>query len=244
MLVKLASINKENSLESAKSMLDEKVIYDLTTFTHLDYPDHLACIVWFSGCNMRCDYCYNSDIVFAKNGKYSYQYVLEFLKSRQDLLDGVVLSGGEASTHRLIEFCIEIKKLGFKIKLDTNGLNPLHVAQLIKLNLLNFVALDYKAPKEKFTQITHSKKYDEFSKTLNLLIYSNIEHEVRTTLHSDLLDVEDINKIIEDLKQRGYKNTYYIQNFIDTQSTIASLKEPINKFEKNKLCTDIKIIWR
>ena len=225
-------------------MLDEKIIYDLTTFTHLDYPNHLACIVWFSGCNMRCDYCYNGDIVFAKNGKYSYNYVLNFLKSRQNLLDGVVLSGGEASSHRLIEFCIEIKKLGFKIKLDTNGTNPLHVAQLIKLNLLDYIALDYKAPKEKFTQITHLKKFDEFSQTLNLIINSQIEHEVRTTLHNNLLNEKDINLIIKDLKLQNYKNIYYIQKFIDTGSNIASLQTSIKKFDKSKLTKDIKIVWR
>ena len=225
-------------------MLDDKVIYDLSTFTHLDYPNHLACIVWFSGCNMRCDYCYNSDIVFSKSGKYSYNYVLEFLKTRENLLDGVVLSGGEATSHELIEFCKEVKKLGFKIKLDTNGTNPLQIEQLLNLNLLDYIALDYKAPKEQFTQITHSKKYDEFEQTLNLLINSNIEHEVRTTLHSDLLNEKDINEIIQDLKQKGYKNIYYIQNFLDTQTTIASLKQPKNKFDRSKLSTDIKIIWR
>jgi len=225
-------------------MLDDKVIYDLTTFTHLDYPNHLACIVWFSGCNMRCDYCYNKDIVFSKTGKYSYNYVLDFLKSRQNLLDGIVLSGGEATSHNLIKFCQEIKKLGFKIKLDTNGTNPLHVEQLIELNLLDFIALDYKATKEKFIQITHSNKYDEFSKTLSLIINSNLKHEVRTTLHSDLLDVEDINKIILDLKEKNYKNTYYIQQFLNTDNNIGSLHEATNKFDKSKLLKDIKIIWR
>lgn len=225
-------------------MLDKKVIYDLSTFTHLDYPDHLACIVWFSGCNMRCDYCYNKDIVFSKSGKYSYNDVLEFLKSRQNLLDGVVLSGGEATSHELVDFSKEIKKLGFKIKLDTNGTSPLHVEQLIDLNLLDFIALDYKAPKEKFTQITHSNKYEEFSQTLDLLLKKDFNFEVRTTLHSDLLHVEDINNIIKDLIKRGYKNNYYIQEFLDTGVSIASLQNPKKHFDKTKLSKDINIVWR
>lgn len=225
-------------------MLDKKVIYDLSTFTHLDYPDHLACIVWFSGCNMRCDYCYNKDIVFSKSGKYSYNDVLEFLKSRQNLLDGVVLSGGEATSHELVAFSKEIKKLGFKIKLDTNGTSPLHVEQLIDLNLLDFIALDYKAPKEKFTQITHSNKYEEFSQTLDLLLKKDFNFEVRTTLHSDLLHVEDINNIIKDLIKRGYKNNYYIQEFLDTGVSIASLQNPKKHFDKTKLSKDINIVWR
>ena len=128
------SISKENNLENFK------VVYDITKFTHLDFPNHLACIVWFSGCNMRCDYCYNKDIVFAKNGVYSYNDVIDFLKTRVGLLDAVVLSGGEATLHELVLFCKEIKKLGFLIKLDTNGTNPHAIKNLLDLNLLDFIA--------------------------------------------------------------------------------------------------------
>jgi pyruvate formate lyase activating enzyme len=225
-------------------VLDKKVIYDLSPFTHLDFPEHLACIVWFSGCNMRCDYCYNDDIVFAKSSKYSYKDILEFLKTRQNLLDGVVLSGGEATSHKLVEFCIEIKNMGFKIKLDTNGTNPLHVETLLESNLLDFVALDYKAPADKFIQITHSNKYKEFESTLRLLINSDIDFEVRTTLHDDLLDVDDINKIIKDLKQKGYKSTYYIQEFLDTGSNIGSINKPSKKLDKTKLSKELNIEFR
>jgi len=232
------SINRENNL------LNTKVIYDITKFTHLDYPDHLACIVWFSGCNMRCDFCYNRDIVFAKDGKYSYSDVLKFLKTRVNLLDAVVLSGGEASSHELVEFSQEIKKLGFLIKLDTNGTNYNSLKELLELNLLDFVALDYKAPKDKFMQITHSQKYDEFSKTLNLLIDNGINFEVRTTLHNELLDVGDINTIIEDLTVRGYKNKYYIQRFLDTGVNIGNVKASSRGFNTSKLSNLLEIVWR
>ncbi|MCW8894387.1 anaerobic ribonucleoside-triphosphate reductase activating protein [Sulfurimonas sp.] len=223
---------------------DAKVIYDYTPFTHLDYPNHLACIVWFSGCNMRCDYCYNKDIVFAKDGIYSYDEVLKFLKTRQNLLEAVVLSGGEASSYDLVPFCQEIKKLGFKIKLDTNGTNYLHVKELLDLDLLDYIALDYKAPKDKFTQITHSNKYDEFSKTLDMLIQSPVNFEARTTIHSDLLNENDINIIIKDLVSRGYKEKYYLQEFLDTTTSIADLKAPTKTFNKALLSNDLQIVWR
>lgn len=232
------SIDKENNL------LNSKVIYDITKFTHLDYPDHLACIVWFSGCNMRCDFCYNKDIVFDKDGKYSYGDVLEFLKTRVNLLDAVVLSGGEATSHKLVEFCQQIKELGFLIKLDTNGTNYNTVEELIEQDLLEYVALDYKAPKDKFTLITHSNKYDDFSKTLDLLIRSNTVFEVRTTLHNDLLDVHDINLIMDDLKDRGYKHTYYIQQFLDTKNNIGDLKNSSIIFDKTQLSNSLKLVWR
>jgi pyruvate formate lyase activating enzyme len=238
MLVKPVSTNRENNL------LNTKVIYDITKFTHLDFPEHLACIIWFSGCNMRCDFCYNKDIVFSKDGQYSYSDVLKFLKTRINLLDAVVLSGGEATSHELVEFCKQIKKLGFLIKLDTNGTNHNSIEKLLKLKLLDYVALDYKAPLNKYQNITHSNKYDEFSKTLNLLITSDIKFEVRTTLHNDLLNVDDVNTIINDLKNRGYKNNYYIQKFLNTGDNIANLSDPSTIFDETKLSKSLNIVWR
>ena len=230
--------------DSEFSSKNAKIIYDITKFTHLDYPDHLAAIIWFSGCNMRCDYCYNREIVFAKNGTITMQETLDFLSSRVSLLDGVVLSGGEATAYDLIEFCQAIKKMGFAIKLDTNGTYHNTVKTLLDLHLLDYVALDYKAPQEKFTQITHSRRYDEFSKTLDLLIASDIKFEVRTTVHSDLLSVTDINAIITDLIQRGYTKDYYIQEFLDTNTSIADMRTPTSSLDKTALKSGLNIIWR
>ena len=230
--------NRENSLKSAK------VIYDITKFTHLDYPEHLAAIFWFSSCNMRCDYCYNPEIVFAKSSANSMMDALEFLKTRVGLLDAVVLSGGEATLHNLVEFAQEIKKLGFSIKLDTNGTNYESVKELLDLDLLDFIALDYKAPQYKFTQITHSDKYKDFSKTLKMLIHRDFDFEVRTTLHFDLLNEDDINLIIEDLKCIKYQGTYYLQKFLETGSNIGNLQNPQNNFNPELLSNDIKLLWR
>ena len=226
------------------SLKNDKIIYDITKFTHLDYPDHLAAIIWFSGCNMRCDYCYNKEIVFAKNGDITIPKALDFLSSRVSLLDGVVLSGGEATAYNLIEFCQAIKKMGFSIKLDTNGTYHNNLKQLLDLQLLDYVALDYKAPQEKFTQITHSRRYDEFSKTLDILLASDIEFEVRTTVHSDLLSVTDINAIITDLIQRGYTKDYYLQEFLDTKTSIADMRTPTSSLDKTALKRGLNIVWR
>ena len=193
---------------------------------------------------MRCDYCYNKDIVFAKNGAYSLDDALAFLQTRQSLLDGVVLSGGEASLQELIPFCKAIKKLGFSIKLDTNGTNPGLIKQLIALKLLDYIALDYKAPKEKFQTITHSRNYDAFSETLTFLIEANFDFEVRTTLHADLLNEHDINAIIRDLEQKSYNKTYYIQEFRVTEENIGNLQKPKSSFDKSRLLDGIEIVWR
>ena len=193
---------------------------------------------------MRCDYCYNKEIVFAKNGTYSMDDALTFLETRRSLLDGIVLSGGEASLQSLIPFCKVIKKLGFSIKLDTNGTNPELIKQLIALELLDYIALDYKAPKEKFQAITHSRNYDPFDETLTFLIKTDFDFEVRTTLHADLLNENDINAIIKDLQQKNYNGTYYIQEFRVTDENIGNLQKPKNSFDKSLLLDDINIVWR
>ncbi len=214
------------NINNDANLLNKKIVYDLTPFSHLDYPDHLSCIVWFIGCGLRCDYCYNKDIVFAQSGKMSINDVLSFLDTRKNLLDGVVISGGEATNHNLVPFCKEIKNKNFKIKLDTNGINFEQIKQLLDLNLIDYIALDYKAPKYKFELLTHStlSKFDTFIKTLDYLMQINFNFEVRTTVHKDLLNENDINFIIYDLSKRGYKGKYFLQNFLDTGSNIANLK--------------------
>ena len=221
-----------------------KPLYDITPFTALDYPDHLATIFWFAKCNMRCVYCYNKDIVFGE-GKISQEEALAFLESRIGLLEAVVLSGGEATLYGdLIEFCQKIKQLKFKIKLDTNGLQPEIVQILTENRLVDYIALDYKAPKEKYYEITKNKHFDRFSKTLNFLINKQFPFEVRTTVHSDLLRVEEINRIIKDLLKRGYQSIYYLQPFVFTDNTIGRVKEETNTFDKLLLSPELKIVWR
>ena len=232
------NIDKENSL------LNDKIVYDITKFSHLDYPNHLASIIWFSGCNMRCEYCYNKDIVLSNEGKYNLYDVINFLKDRVALLDGVVLSGGEATNHYLVELCREIKNLGFKIKLDTNGTNFKNLQTLCELKLIDYIALDYKAPAYKYKEITKSNKFNEFSVSLQYLISSNIDFEVRTTLHADLLDEEDINQIIKDLNSRGYKNTYFIQKFMDTGNNIGNIDAPKKSFDRVKLLDSLNVVFR
>ena len=224
--------------------MNHKSVYDITKFTHLDYPGYLACIIWFSGCNMRCDYCYNKDIVLAKNGKYDLYDVINFLKDRVGLLDGVVLSGGEATNHYLVELCREIKELGYKIKLDTNGSNFTALKELCELKLIDYIALDYKAPPSKYKEITKSTKFNEFSVSLQYLILSDIDFEVRTTLHADLLNEDDINEIIKDLNSRGYKNSYFIQEFMDTENNIGNMESPKNSFDKSKLLDSLDVVFR
>lgn len=209
------NIDKENI-----SWKQKKIFEDITTFTLLDYENLPSAILWFAKCNMRCDYCYNKEIVYS-NGKISFDEVYSFLKTRVNLLKGVVLCGGEPTfCEYLPQIIKEIKKLGFKIKLDTNGLNIEMIEMII--NQIDFISLDFKAPKDKFFNITKVNKYDTFFKSLNLIINSHINHEIRTTFHSQLLSYKDIENICIELKKIDYKKNYYIQEFLENKTYLNS----------------------
>ena len=235
---------KKQNIKKELNFVNNKIIYDITKFTTLDYKNHLSCIIWFIKCNMRCKYCYNNDLVFSSVGKYCFEEIIEFLKTRVGLLDAVVLSGGEASIHNLPLFCKKIKDLGFKIKLDTNGLNTNLIKELIKENLLDYIALDFKSPKNKFKSITSSSSYEDFIETLKYLIKIDFSFEVRTTVQADLLNENDINEMINILFDLKYKNTYYLQNFLETSSNIGKVKESKILFNKNLLSNKINLEWR
>ncbi len=213
-------------------------IYDVTPFTMLDFPDNTACVIWFSGCNMRCPYCHNPEIVKGK-GKTSIDDVFEFLNKRKGLLDGVVLSGGEATSYKdIIGFTEEVRKLGYKVKLDTNGTHPKIVKEMLDKELIKYLALDYKAPESKYVELTKHKNFEKFSKTLDMLInQDDVTFEVRTTVHSDVINEDDINEIIKDLSNRGYKGTFYVQNYInnDTTPTLGNLPPQKKTIDINKL---------
>jgi len=192
----------------------------------LDYPDNMACVVWFSGCNMRCPYCHNPDIVKGK-GKHTPEDVMQFLERRKGKLDGVVLSGGEITIYKdIVGFAKQIKEMGFKLKIDTNGTRPNIVKEFLDNNLLDYVAMDYKAPAYKFNSVTALKDQDfeNFKKSLRMLIeYGKIPFELRTTVHIDLLQEDDINAIIDDLAAEGYKGGYYVQNYMDANGAHPTL---------------------
>ncbi len=196
-------------------------IYSVTPFTMLDFPGQTACIIWFSGCNMRCGYCHNPEIVKSK-GRGTSEQVLAFLEKRKGLLDGVVLSGGEATLYKdIVEFASQIKSLGYAIKLDTNGTRPDIVQEMLQNDLLDYVALDYKAPLSKYKKVTATHLFKHFDETLSRLCWQDkVLFEVRTTVHRDLLDEKAIIEIMEDLTARGYRGVYYIQNYINNNNPV------------------------
>ena len=202
----------------------------------------MSCIVWFAGCNMRCVFCHNPAIVTGK-GERDEQEVVDFLSKRVGKLSAVVLSGGEATLYGgLVDLARKIKAMGFKIKLDTNGTRPGVIRQLLDAHLLDYVAMDYKCPLELSQKMIGTvKHWEPFRESLAMMIEAAAQKdgptfEVRTTVMADLMGERELNWIIHDLDQLGYRGTYYVQNvFAHGEKTIGNIAKPEAQIDKAKL---------
>ncbi len=207
----------------------------LTPFTFQDYPERTACILWFSGCNMACAYCHNPELVKGKLRRLAPDRIERFLEARRGRLDGVVLSGGECTLcPALPDLARHLKSMGFLVKLDTNGTRPERLAALLDEGLVDFVALDFKAPRAKFAAITGWDGWRAFRRALDLVTRTAVAREVRTTVHADLLDRRDIDAIIRELEDVGYRGRYVLQNF-RAGPTLGGLRGPSRRLDIDNL---------
>ena len=163
----------------------------------IDYPGKLACVVFTQGCMWKCWYCQNAELLPIKEGQIKESQVFDFLKTRKGQLDGVVLCGGEPTLQKdLAQFALKIKELGFLVKLDTNGTNPVVLKELLEKKLIDYVAMDIKTVLSKYDDVTCIKtNLDAIKESINILKNSNIDYEFRTTAiptisHDDLLRLQ------------------------------------------------------
>ena len=193
---------------------------------------------------MRCLYCYNKNIVLGK-GQISEEEFLKFLDKRVGKLSGVVFSGGECTLNpSFLKLAREVKKRNFKLKVDTNGTNSSILRKAISEKLIDYVALDFKSVKQKYKNITGSNLYEKFIETLRFLIKINFNFEVRTSVHADLLDENDITQMAKILEQNGYKGVYFLQGFLQTDDNFGNLKTATKEFNPNLIQTTLKIELR
>jgi len=200
----------------------------------LDYPDEISAIVWTVKCNFHCPFCYNTDIVDGNVELFSEKDVLDFLKKRQGLLDALVISGGEPLLQTDIsDFCQKVKKLGYKIKIDTNGTFPEKLQELIDKKLIDYISMDVKAPVDKYNSLA-GKKIDisKIKKSVKIIQQSNLDYEFKTTVVPGLLDKKDIIEIGKWLK--GSKK-YYLQQFKNDTAVISSDLETANPYPKDEI---------
>jgi pyruvate formate lyase activating enzyme len=145
----------------------------------------------------------------------------------------------------VVSLIAEVKKMGFLVKIDTNGSSPEVMQQLLNQKLIDYIALDFKALKSKFRSNTQSDLYKPFEKTLDLILKAEIPFEVRTTYHSELLSEADLQEMIHFLESKNYTGNYYIQYFKNNVETLSKLERSDNKMDCEKLSTPtIKIVLR
>ena len=192
----------------------------LQKLTLLDYPGHVSCTVFTAGCNMKCPFCHNRDLVFIPENFefYNPENIFELLRKRQGTLDAVAITGGEPLLQPgLKDFIKEVRRLGFKVKLDTNGYYPDRLREFVSEGLIDYVAMDVKAPLPKYPVTVGLPeagfRSDEIRKSIRYLLSGAVDYEFRTTVVREFHTKEDLVAIAKMIK--GCKH-YYLQQFVDS----------------------------
>ena len=198
-------------------------------FSLLDYDENVSVVLFAPTCNFRCPFCHNGQSVLENNLAIPFDEILDFLKTRTGLIDAVVVSGGEPTLmNDLIEKIEKIKELGFKIKLDTNGTNPDVLRELLRKNLLNYIAMDIKNSEDKYAETVGvtNPLLNKIKESISIIMNSGIDYEFRTTLVAEYHSKESIEKIGELIKGA---NKLYLQKFVDREGVIKKGLHPIEE---------------
>ena len=196
----------------------------------LDYPGKVAAILYVDVCNFCCEYCHNWNTLIAPkdNTDIFFDDIISFLKKRVGVLDGVVISGGEPTLMPDLESKIsKIKELGYAIKLDTNGSNPVVVDALISKGLIDYVAMDIKSSLDDYHRFAKSQDLiSNVKRTVDLLKENKVDYEFRITLIDEYHSIKEINKIAELLK--GAKRLY-LQQFKVSDGVLNKNLHPVDE---------------
>lgn len=197
-------------------------IHGFQKTTLLDYPGHVAATIFFGGCNFRCPYCHNGDLVLTPSALpvISKEEVLKHLRKRQGILDGVCITGGEPTLQPdLEELITEIRSLGYDIKLDTNGSKPDVLKSLCEKKFIDYVAMDIKHTREKYNTVCRWDAFsiENISESVSFLLQGNVPYEFRTTVARELHSKEDILSIGDWL---AGADAYYLQAYRESEQVI------------------------
>jgi len=207
----------------------------------LDYPDCISAIIWTMGCNFHCPFCYNKNIVFGKVEPIPEEEILSFLKKRKGMLEGLVITGGEPLLQEdIVDFIKKVKKLGYLVKIDTNGTFPERLKELIDKKLVDYVSMDIKAPKNKYGKLAGIKaNLKKIEQSIEIIKNNAPDYEFRTTFVPDLLKKEDIIKIAKWLE--GSKR-FYLQQFKSDTPLISSKLDNVAPYSKEDIIKTLEEI--
>ena len=198
------------------------LILGLTKTTLLDYPEHVAATLFTGGCNFRCPYCHNRDIVLQSSTlpPLAEDEIFSFLRKRQHVLSGVCITGGEPTLHQDLPAFIErIRALGYLVKLDTNGSNPQMLCSLIQDRLIDYCAMDIKNAPEKYAVTAGCQNLAAVKESVQLLLrQQTVPYEFRTTLVAELHSEADLDTIARWIA--GAK-AYYLQSYVDSEGVLC-----------------------
>ncbi|MCK9230986.1 MAG: anaerobic ribonucleoside-triphosphate reductase activating protein [Syntrophales bacterium] len=192
----------------------------LQKFSLIDYPGRICAVLFAVGCNFRCPWCHNPDLVrgFPPDRLVPVKAVLEFLETRRGKLEGVTITGGEPTLQgeRLSSLAAAVKDLGFAVKVDTNGSRPAVLRDLAENGLVDYIAMDVKGPREAWPILAGGAvDYGAIDESIDFIMTSGVDYEFRTTLVGHLLTPDDIERAAERLAGAG---RYVLQRFVPSAS--------------------------
>ncbi len=215
-------------------------ICGLQKTTLLDFPGHVAATIFTGGCNFRCPFCHNSDLLEHDiEAAFTDEEVLRFLAKRRGILEGIAITGGEPTLQPDLEdFILRVRELGYKIKLDTNGSRPDVLRTLCEKGLIDYVAMDIKTCKERYPDVAGipSLKLDAIQESVEFLKQGTIPYEFRTTVVKELHSAEDFSRIGEWIS--GASN-YFLQNYVDSDQVLV---DGFSSCSKDELLSFMSIV--
>ncbi len=202
------------------------VIAGLQKMTLLDYPGKVACTVFLQGCNFRCPFCHNRDLLGSGDAYMSVEQLLAFLRKRQGLLDAVCISGGEPTLQPDLESLVrDVKALGYAVKLDTNGSRPAVLKRLVEEGLLDYVAMDVKNAPARYGETVGADgiALTPIEESLQFLLGGAVDFELRTTVVEELHRESDFTAIGEWLSRLSAHKAprFFLQRYVDRDSVLA-----------------------
>ncbi len=211
--------------------------------TLLDYPGKVACTVFLQGCNFRCPFCHNSDLLDVKEeGSITQEELLAFLTKRQGLLDGVCITGGEPTLQKDLPALLQaIKDLGYAIKLDTNGYRPEVLKELVEAGLVDYVAMDIKNCPDRYAETAGLPgiNLERIEESMRFLLSGKINFEFRTTVVDEFHDekvMEEIGLWLQNIDAVHKAQNFFLQPYMDRESVLVTGlhtpgKEKIRRFQ-------------